>query len=80
MSTTVRLERKLANRKRVVYAIESQVALFCVGADPYRTPDDAATLVKSVEEICAEHWERWLERRLAHDGRSDGTQGGANPA
>ncbi|MFE7798541.1 DUF4231 domain-containing protein [Nocardia sp. NPDC057440] len=64
-----------ANRKRVVYAIERQVALFCVGAAPYGTTKDAATLVEAVEEICAEHWEEWYARHLAVDGRP--RQGGA---
>lgn len=60
-----------ANRKKVVCAIEREVALFCVGADPYGTPEDGATLVKSVEEFCAEHWEEWYSRRLAYEGKTD---------
>ncbi|MFE6922897.1 DUF4231 domain-containing protein [Nocardia sp. NPDC057663] len=60
-----------ANRKRVVYAIQREVALFCVGAAPYGAAEDAATLVASVEDICAEHWEQWYFRRLADNGTVD---------
>ncbi|MGB3441281.1 MAG: DUF4231 domain-containing protein [Actinophytocola sp.] len=57
-----------ANRKKVRYAIEREVALFCVGAGRYSTEEAAVRLVETIEEICAEEREDWHSRRLAFDG------------
>ncbi len=57
-----------ANRKKVRYAIEREVALFCVGAGLYGADEAAIRLVETVEEICAEEREDWHSRRLAYNG------------
>ncbi len=57
-----------ANRKKVRYAIEREVALFFVGAGRYGEGEAAILLVETVEEICAEEREDWHSRRLANDG------------
>jgi hypothetical protein len=59
-----------ANRTKVRYAIEREVALFAVRAAPYA--DDAATrrLVETVAEICAAEREGWYTRRLSYDPNS----------
>lgn len=57
-----------ANRKRVRYAIEREVALFRVGAERYAGEDAAVRLVECVEDIVAEEREDWHARRVAYDG------------
>lgn len=56
-----------ANRRKVRFAIEREVALFVVDAGQYSGSGGAATLVEVVEEICAEEREDWHSRRIAFD-------------
>lgn len=60
-----------ANRKRALYAIEREVALFQVGGERYAGEDAAVRLVLCIEDIVAEERDDWHARRVAYDG---GTQ------
>jgi hypothetical protein len=56
-----------ANRRKVRYAIEREVALFVIGAGRYAEEHPEKRLVEVVEEMLSEEREDWHSRRIAFD-------------